>query len=243
MASTLVDQKLTLPSNGQTINYVKVGSGPNVTLLLPGALGTIRSDFATLLDSDGGINSKGKMTLVAWDPPGYGASRPPERTWPQNYFTRDAACAVEFMRELGHERFNAVGWSDGGITGLCAAAANPDAVSKLVIWGAQGHITEHDMKMLDGVSNVENWSERMRKPMEEIYGVEGFPKLWAAFNKAFGDILRDLGGKICDLGAVECPTLVVHGDKDAMVDPIHPDHLEKNIKNARYSSTHSFCMR
>ena len=49
-----------------------------MVLLLPGALGTIRSDMSALLD---GLNSKGHLTLVAWDPPGYGASRPPERTW------------------------------------------------------------------------------------------------------------------------------------------------------------------
>ena len=78
MSSSYVDQRVTLESCGQTINYVKTGDGPCVTLLLPGALGTVRSDMITLLD---GLNSRGRLTLVAWDPPGYGASRPPERTW------------------------------------------------------------------------------------------------------------------------------------------------------------------
>ena len=78
MSSSYVDQRVTLESCGQTINYVKAGDGPCVTLLLPGALGTVRSDMITLLD---GLNSRGRLTLVAWDPPGYGASRPPERTW------------------------------------------------------------------------------------------------------------------------------------------------------------------
>ena len=28
------------------------------------------------------------------------------------------------------------------------------------------------------VEDVSNWSARMRQPMEAVYGVEGFPKLW-----------------------------------------------------------------
>ena len=28
------------------------------------------------------------------------------------------------------------------------------------------------------VEDVSNWSARMREPMEAVYGVEGFPKLW-----------------------------------------------------------------
>ena len=38
-----------------------------------------------------------------------------------NFFHRDADVAVEFMQELGHDRFSVVGWSDGAITGLVIA--------------------------------------------------------------------------------------------------------------------------
>jgi valacyclovir hydrolase len=110
-AAGYTSQKLVLPSSQQPINYVKVGDGDRPTMLLPGALGTAQSDLTTLLD---GLNSRGKLTLIAWDPPGYGDSRPPARTWPLNYFERDAEFAVEFMKELGYDKFNVVGWSDGG---------------------------------------------------------------------------------------------------------------------------------
>ena len=85
---------------------VKVGDGPGVTLLLPGALGTIRSDMTTLLD---GINSKGQLTLVAWDPPGYGASRPPERTWDALLWSMDGKKVFFTMWKLWH--------TGNGITG------------------------------------------------------------------------------------------------------------------------------
>ena len=28
-----------------------------------------------------GLNKLGRLKLIAWDPPGYGDSRPPNRTW------------------------------------------------------------------------------------------------------------------------------------------------------------------
>ena len=59
----------------------------------------------------------------------------------------------------------------------------------------------------------------MRAPMEAVYGKEGFPKLWAEFNRGFREIKTELGGKFCDLDRIRCPTLVIHGNKDAMVDP------------------------
>ena len=42
-------------------------------------------------------------------------------------------------------------------------------------------------------------------------------------------------GNICDdkLGDIKCPTLIVHGQKDALVPQFHADHLHKNIKGSR----------
>ena len=73
---------------------------------------------------------------------------------PLNYFERDADHAVEFMRQIGHDRFSAVGWSDGGITGLVAASRHPAAVERLAVWGANAHVTDKDMEMLDKVADV-----------------------------------------------------------------------------------------
>ena len=80
---------------------------------------------------------------------------------PLNYFERDADQAVEFMRQIGHERFSAVGWSDGGITGLVAASRHPAAVERLAVWGANAHVTDKDMEMLDKVSDVaQGWAHK-----------------------------------------------------------------------------------
>lgn len=61
---------------------------------MPGALGTIWSDFKPQVE---GLNHN-DFTLVAWDPPGYGYSRPPERQFTTKFYENDADTAYEFMK-------------------------------------------------------------------------------------------------------------------------------------------------
>jgi valacyclovir hydrolase len=41
---------------------------------------------------------KSKFTVIAWDPPGYGNSRPPTRDFSQGAHYRDADGAVKLMQ-------------------------------------------------------------------------------------------------------------------------------------------------
>lgn len=63
-------------------------------LCLPGALGSIWTDFKPQIE---GLNRE-KFTLVVWDPPGFGKSRPPEKDFPPYFYERDADYAFEFMK-------------------------------------------------------------------------------------------------------------------------------------------------
>lgn len=76
------------------INYVKVGNGAHHALFLPGALGTIWTEGKPQIE---GFN-RDKFTLVVWDPPGYGKSRPPEKVFSTDFYERDADAAYEFMK-------------------------------------------------------------------------------------------------------------------------------------------------
>jgi pimeloyl-ACP methyl ester carboxylesterase len=42
-----------------------------------------------------------------------------------------------------------LGWSDGGITAMIAAAKYPERVDKLVIWGANSYIIEEEAKIYE----------------------------------------------------------------------------------------------
>lgn len=78
------------------INYLKVGNGPHHVLCLPGALGSIWTDFTPQVE---GFNRE-KFTLVAWDPPGYGKSRPPDKQFTEDFYEKDADYAYEFMKVI-----------------------------------------------------------------------------------------------------------------------------------------------
>ncbi len=59
--------------------------------------------------------------------------------------------------------------------------------------------------------------------------------MWSAWVDAYERIYNERGGEIVAdrLKDIKAPVLIIHGDKDAMVDPVHPEHLLKNLPNAK----------
>lgn len=129
------------------INYVRNGHGDKAVILLPGALGSAQTDFQPQIEHL--PNLLPNHTIIAWDPPGYGKSRPPNRTFPLDFFHRDATVANELMKSLNFNKYSALGWSDGGITGLIMAAKFNDSVEKLVIWGSNAYIAPDEVKIYE----------------------------------------------------------------------------------------------
>ena len=94
------------------------------------------------------------LTIVAWDPPGYGKSRPPDRTFPDDFFQRDATWAYNLMKTLGYSKFSLIGWSDGGITSLLLASAYPDSVYRMVVFGANAYIHPDETKIYESMTSL-----------------------------------------------------------------------------------------
>ncbi|XP_072535522.1 valacyclovir hydrolase isoform X3 [Salminus brasiliensis] len=217
--------------NGVELHYQRVGEGEHPVLLLPGALGSGQTDFGPQLEK----LDKRRFTVVAWDPRGYGCSRPPDRDFPLDFFHRDAKDAVDLMQALGFRRFSLLGWSDGGITALITAALNPALIKKIVVWGSNAYVSEQDVKIYNAIRDVSLWSERMRKPMEEMYGTQYFTQTWERWVDGISQFTRNPQGSICTelLQLIVCPTLIVHGAKDPMVPSFHPEYLLQNIRGSR----------
>lgn len=57
-------------------------------------LGSGETDFGPQIKN---LNKK-LFTVIAWDPRGYGHSRPPDRDFPVDFFERDAQDAVDLMK-------------------------------------------------------------------------------------------------------------------------------------------------
>ncbi|XP_051500449.1 valacyclovir hydrolase [Myxocyprinus asiaticus] len=217
--------------NGVDLYYQRTGDGKHTVLLLPGALGSGQTDFAPQLEK----LDKRCLTVVAWDPRGYGRSWPPDRDFPMDFFHRDAKDAVDLMQSLGFSRFSLLGWSDGGITALIAAALNPTLIQKMVVWGSNAYVSEEDVQIYRSIRDVSLWSERMRRPMEEMYGARYFRETWERWVDGIIQFTHNPKGNICRemLQMISCPTLIVHGAKDPMVPSFHPQFLLQNIKGSR----------
>ncbi|XP_056096490.1 valacyclovir hydrolase isoform X2 [Rhinichthys klamathensis goyatoka] len=132
--------------NGVNLHYHRAGDGKHAVLLLPGALGSAETDFGPQLEQ----LDKKRFTLVAFDPRGYGHSRPPDRDFPENFFHRDAKDALDLMQALGFRRFSLLGWSDGGITALISASLNPELINQMVVWGANAYVSKEDVQIYQG---------------------------------------------------------------------------------------------
>lgn len=216
--------------NGQTINYIKTGNGPHSVLCFPGALGTIWSDFQPQIE---GLD-KDKFTIIAWDPPGYGHSRPSNRNFGVDFYHNDAQTAYDFMKSIGINKYSLIGWSDGGVSSMILAAKYPEVMRSLVIFGSNSFILPQEIELYEKVRDVAKWSDRMKAPLIEMYGEDLLQNMWSAWCDTLQKIMKEKQGNICKelLPKIQCPTFILHGNKDPMVDPIHPDHLLRNIKGS-----------
>ena len=77
------------------------------------------------------------------------------------------------MDQLGVDRANIIGWSNGGLTGLCLAGNDKfkSRVEKLVVWGCKLKLTELDRKLVHAMRDVSIWSPKMRTGFESVYGL------------------------------------------------------------------------
>lgn len=229
--------KKSVNAAGEEVFYDQRGSGSHPILCIPGALGTADGDFLPQLEYFG--KEGGPYTIVGYDPMGYGASRPPERNFSMKseiFFERDASDGHSLMQKLSFPKFSLLGWSDGGIAALILAARFPQAVQKLVIWGANSYITDKDIALFENTRNVTSWSDRMRKPMEVMYGKTNFQNLWGDWVDSMRDIQKATSdGDLCKKGLskIQCPTLIVHGAKDAMVPSFHPEYINDHVPDSR----------
>nr|XP_015210150.1 PREDICTED: valacyclovir hydrolase [Lepisosteus oculatus] len=195
--------------NGVELHYRQTGHGGHAALLLPGSLGTELT-----------------KTILHFQVSSF---------FPLDFFDRDAKDAVGLMKALNFKTFSLLGWSDGGITALIAAAKFPTAVRKLVVWGANAFVSEEDLNIYNALRDVSAWSERMRAPMRELYGDEYFAQTWQAWVDGISQFAQRPDGSICRelLPQIACPTLIVHGEKDPMVPRFHAEYLLQHIKGSR----------
>jgi valacyclovir hydrolase len=176
--------------------------------------------------------------VIAWDPPGYGKSIPPAKTFTTDFLEKDADLLNELMAVIEVPKYNVLGWSDGGITGMIIAGKYSSNVEKLVIFGSNAYILDEELKIYDGIRDVSKWSARMREPLEKLYGAEYFKTKWAEWVDTFKAIHKEKNGDLCKkfLKQITAETLILHGEKDPMLAKEHVPYLLQHIVGSKLIS-------
>ena len=225
--------------NGVDLSYVKGGEGDHAILCFPGALGAVTGvgGLPQQIEffSDKKVGSQ--FTVVGFDPRGYGESRPPTRDFqisPVHFLKQVALDGHQLMLELGFSQFSVLGWCNGGISGIFVAALFPKSVKKLVTWGARGFYQKEDIEALEQFGDVSRWPDKkIRDDFMALYGAE-FQPMWSAFIDSSVQVYKN-GGDLwkAELKKIQCPTLILHGERDFIVPPSHSVYLQQNITGAR----------
>ncbi|CAG7821621.1 unnamed protein product [Allacma fusca] len=179
-----------------------------------------------------------QFTLVGWDPPGYGKSRPPNREIFTEEFClqKDANLAGLLMSKLGFSKYSILGWSNGGLTGAYLAAAFPNEVQKLIMCNSPFRMSERSVKVAQMLTHLENWPPAQQKSLVRTYEKKYLKKMLTDWEQ-----LNIIGAKdqACfevfkvELKKIKAPTLYIHGGKDILILEEHPIGFQGYIPNFR----------
>lgn len=125
----------TITSGDASLYYRELGSGS--PLLLIHGLGASADvfDYTLPLFAE-------RHRVIAYDRRGY--SRSGSKAAPsQGYLKSQAEDAAALLQKLQAAPATVVGWSMGGIIGLCLALEHPRLVSRLIMWEPPLHATKH----------------------------------------------------------------------------------------------------
>jgi valacyclovir hydrolase len=218
-------------ADGAMIAYHDEGAGPPL-LLMHGFTGTARSHLGGLID-----DLACDYRVIAPDLRGYGASRPPARDFPPDFYQRDAADMAALLDQLAPGPVAALGFSDGAESALVLAAARPDLLRGVVAWGVAGVVSPQMLAAAQRWLPVSAWGPKRADWRAEIVATQGEAMLeplvagWAAAAAAIvvagGNIVYD------QAASIRCPALLINGDGEVNNLPADVRRLAARIPACR----------
>ncbi|CAG2122177.1 unnamed protein product, partial [Medioppia subpectinata] len=169
--------------NGWSVWYEKFGSGPKVVLLIPGAIGTGRTDFKEQLKGEDELDYD-KFTLIAVELPGWGRSRPPVRKYGTGVYDNDVQCLHTLMKELNYNKYSIIGWSDGANVALRMATKYQQSVESLILVSVYTYVTNVTLKLLMSSQTVNDWNKhKLEAYLRSYESKDVIQQLWTRYIK------------------------------------------------------------
>lgn len=217
-------------ATGVRLSYLDSGEGPAV-LLIHGYPGTAETHMKLLIN-----DLSRDHRVIAPDLRGYGASRPPNRDFPPDFYGRDAADMAALLDALQTGPVVVMGFSDGGETALLLAATRPDLVRGAISWGICGVMSQEMVDSVAGWLPVSAWGperEPRRKFIIEHHGEEQLESIVEGWVYWARDMLA-AGGNVClaEAAQIHAPALLMNGDGEVGNTPEDVTTLAARIPNA-----------
>jgi len=213
--------------NGVALDYIVTGDGPPLYLLHGGM--ESRESFKHQIPEF----SK-SFTVVAVDSREQGRS---ERVDTQISYELMSQDVVALAAHLGHDKISIIGSSDGGVTALTTAFNHPDLIDKLVVLGANYHVSAYSDDMRAFITNFK-WDGNTDPEKYPGIFIEHYLTGHDNLDK-FEDLLTEMSAmwmssptySTADISTIKAPTLVINGDHDDM-DMEHTRSLYEALPNA-----------
>ena len=218
----------TLRANGLDIGYDVAGAGPPL-IALHGATSLGREDFAAQLPS----MSKAFLVHLP-DARGHGRTRWDARDGFEYRWLVDDL--VAFVDELGLDSFHLVGFSMGAMTALQFGARAPERLRTLVVVGITTHREPRasvGRRLMDPVVILERdpaFAATLSRRHDAGQGVGAWQHLLPAIA---ADISAQPLLTPAELHGIDCPTMVVCGDRDPFVPTEHAAGLARQFPAGR----------
>jgi valacyclovir hydrolase len=217
--------------DGIGLSYIDEGNGPPL-LFVHGFTGTALKDFAGLIET-----YRQEYCVIAPDLRGFGQSRPPNRVITPDFYQRDADDLAALLDHLDCGPVVILGFSDGAEASLLLAASRPDLVRGLIAWGVCGVVSPEELASVEKWLPVSAWGPEHEGWKREIIKWQGEEQLeplitdWVAAARAIyargGNISYDQSARI------ECPVLLMNGDREVGNTPRDAKRLAARISNCR----------
>ena len=188
--------------------------------------------------------------VILFDNRGIGDSDVPEGPYTSAQMAGDVAAVVD---ATGADRVQLVGASLGGMIAQHVALARPDLVDRLVLvattaGGAVAHPLPGATQQLLARMPTMDPTEALQAAVDNALGAVAGDRRRALVERSMGHRLalpqdpagwqaqahagttHDLGERV---GEIRCPTLVLHGTEDAVVDPRNADVLGRLLPDVR----------
>lgn len=218
----------TLQANGIEIGYDVEGSGPPL-ILLHGATSLAREDFAAQLPS----LTKSFMVHLP-DARGHGRTRwDAAQGFRYDWLVDDLAA---FVDALGLETFHVLGFSMGAMTALQFGARSPERLRSLVVVGIttlrepRASVGRRLMDPERILAREPDFAATLARRHDAGQGVGAWQRLLPAIA---ADIAAQPLLTPAELHRIECPAMVVCGDRDPFVPPEHAAGLARQLPAGR----------